>query len=65
MDPRTGELHQVADEAEAKRRGLIPVRRDLSAKERMEKQILLYQPCGCGSGKKFKFCCHYSAVGKP
>jgi hypothetical protein len=20
-------------------------------------QLKLYEPCGCGSGKKFKFCC--------
>jgi hypothetical protein len=57
MDPRTGELHQVADEAEAKRRGLIPVRRGLTHREKMEQQIRLYSPCACGSGKKFKFCC--------
>jgi hypothetical protein len=36
----------------------IPIERDLTAKEKCEKQIELYSPCGCGSGKKFKFCCH-------
>jgi uncharacterized protein YchJ len=36
----------------------IPVERDLTFKERMESQIKLYSQCGCGSGKKFKFCCH-------
>ena len=64
MDPGTGKLYDVADEAEAKRRGLIPVRRDLTVKERSEMQIRLYKPCACGSGKKFKFCCHTSAQGK-
>jgi uncharacterized protein YchJ len=36
----------------------IPVTRDLSAKERADMQIRKYAPCGCGSGKKFKFCCY-------
>jgi hypothetical protein len=57
MDPRTGRIYDVADDAEAKRRGLIPVRRDLTARERFDMKIRLYQPCACGSGKKFKFCC--------
>lgn len=36
----------------------VEVRRDLSARETTRKQIALYSLCGCGSGKKFKFCCH-------
>lgn len=56
MDPNSGRL-QMMDEAEARSRGLVPVRRDLTAKEQAEMQIRLYSPCGCGSGKKFKFCC--------
>lgn len=36
----------------------VEVKRDLSALEEMNMQIRLYAPCGCGSGKKFKFCCH-------
>lgn len=35
----------------------IPVSRDLTKIEELEKQIKLYAPCACGSGKKFKFCC--------
>jgi len=35
----------------------IRVERDLSKHELARKQIALYAPCGCGSGKKFKFCC--------
>lgn len=57
MDPGTGKIYHVADEAEARKRGLVPVRRDLTNREKMEQQIRLYSPCGCGSGKKFKFCC--------
>lgn len=56
--PYTGEIFNVADEAEAKKAGLIPVRRDLSELEKAMKQIMLYEACMCGSGKKFKFCCH-------
>jgi uncharacterized protein YchJ len=36
----------------------IEVKRDLTKLEACEMQIKLYSPCGCGSGKKFKFCCH-------
>ncbi len=57
MDPRTGEIHIVVDEVDALRRGLIPIKRDLTAIERANRQIELYSPCGCGSGEKFKFCC--------
>jgi uncharacterized protein YchJ len=35
----------------------VPVARDLTALETLNRQIELYSPCGCGSGKKFKFCC--------
>jgi hypothetical protein len=52
-----GRLYNDVPEVEVKVRGLIPVRRDLTAKERADRQIQLYSPCGCGSGKKFKFCC--------
>jgi hypothetical protein len=57
MDPGTGKIYHVADEAEARKRGLVPVRRDLTNREQMEQQIRLYSPCACSSGKKFKFCC--------
>lgn len=58
MDPGTGRLFNVSDEMDAKLRGLVPVRRDLTVKERGDMQILLYSPCACGSGEKFKFCCY-------
>lgn len=61
MDPGTGKLHWVEDEADARKRGLVPVRRDLSTQERNDRQIQLYSPCGCGSGQKFKFCCYRRA----
>ena len=63
MDPNSGRL-QMMDEAEARSRGLVPVQRDLTAKEQAEMQIRLYSPCACGSGKKFKFCCKTTASDK-
>ena len=62
--PYSGEIFHVTDEDEAKKAGLIPVRRDLSELERAMKQIMLYEVCMCGSGKKFKFCC-YRGGGPP
>lgn len=61
MNISTGELRTIEEiEAmdEAARRNWIPVTRDLTAKEKFDAQIRLYAPCGCGSGKKFKFCCY-------
>ena len=57
MDPNSGKLQMIQDAAEARLRGLVPVTRDLTAKEKADMQIRLYSPCACGSGKKFKFCC--------
>lgn len=58
MDPGDGRLYPVFDEADAKRRGLVPVRRELTAIEHRDQQIKLYSPCACDSGEKFKFCCY-------
>jgi uncharacterized protein YchJ len=64
MDTRTG---MVVDEELVKRflpaqvKNFVPVERDLTYREHMEQQIELYSPCGCGSGKQFKFCCKKSA----
>jgi len=73
MDPNSGRLYPVVDKhegsrkmvprdaitpEEAKRRGYVPVYRKLSEIEKARKQIALYSPCGCGSGKKLKFCCY-------
>ena len=41
---------------EKEKKQYVEVRRDLTVKERANMQIRLYAPCGCGSGKKFKFC---------
>ena len=61
MDPNSGKLQMIQSAEEARLRGLVPVRRDLTAKEAADMQIRLYSPCGCGSGKKFKFC-HYRST---
>jgi uncharacterized protein YchJ len=58
MNTDTGEIHDLTEEQAKFVKSLVPIERDLTVKERFEKQILLYSPCGCGSGKKFKFCCH-------
>lgn len=42
---------------DGQRKHFIPVKRDLSLAEKANAQIELYSLCGCGSGKKFKFCC--------
>jgi uncharacterized protein YchJ len=38
------------------------IKRDLTKLEEFNKQIRMYSPCGCGSGKKFKFCCYKKPV---
>jgi hypothetical protein len=78
MDPKSGRLYPLVDKIdgvrrmvprdsitpeEAQRRGYVPVFRELTEHERARKQIALYSPCACGSGKKLKFCCYTG--GKP
>lgn len=58
MDPNSGKIQMVQDALDARSRGLVPVQRDLTTKEKADMQIRLYSPCGCGSGKKFKWCCY-------
>lgn len=61
MNVETGEVkpweavEKLAPEERAK---YVEVKRDLTKLEEANQQIKLYSPCGCGSGKKFKFCCH-------
>jgi uncharacterized protein YchJ len=58
VNVETGKLKEMADILENEKDKFVEVRRDLTAKETADMQIRLYAPCGCGSGKKFKFCCH-------
>ena len=46
----------------AQREKHIPMRRNLTARKKLDAQIKLYAPCPCGSGKKFKFCCKKSST---
>lgn len=43
---------------EGQKKHFVPVRRELKIVEKNRAQIALYSPCGCGSNKKFKFCCY-------
>jgi uncharacterized protein YchJ len=61
MNIQTGELveQEIIDTmTEIEKKNYIPVMRDLSKVEKYKRQIALYAPCACGSGNKFKFCCH-------
>ena len=49
------EILEMIPEEKAKYREVL---RDLTALEEAQRQIQMYSPCGCGSGKKFKFCCY-------
>lgn len=57
MNTDTGQILPWDEIPEDKKDKFIPVMRDLTKIEELEGQICLYQPCACGSGKKFKFCC--------
>lgn len=66
MDTRTGEIHMmqqgesIQDLAARLCKSvddLKEVQRDLTQREIRVERINKYAPCGCGSGKKFKFCC--------
>lgn len=60
MDNRTGMILPEEHIPEVQKENFTRIKRDLSALEKAEAQIRLYSECGCGSGKKFKFCCHKS-----
>jgi len=63
MDTRNGQLIPLSRREnlpEEDKKFFIEVKRDLTLLEQQTLQIKLYSPCGCGSGKKFKFCCYKS-----
>ncbi len=60
-----GRIYSVTDEADALRRGLTMIRRDLTPEERERGHIRFCDPCGCGSGKKFKACCFGKRAAAP
>jgi uncharacterized protein YchJ len=53
----SGEFLKLQQTEPKKAEKFIQVNRDLTIKESFDMQIKKYSPCGCGSGKKFKFCC--------
>lgn len=61
MNPYTGEIKLMSELEKLpayERAKFIEVKRDLTKLEELKGKIALYAPCACGSGKKFKFCCH-------
>jgi uncharacterized protein YchJ len=65
MNTETGEIKSL-DEVEKlaleEQLKYVQVHRDLTVLEEYNKQIKMYSPCGCGSGKKFKFCCYKKPI---
>jgi len=69
MDTQTGQIY-TAEEVNAlfkdipkiMQKNIVPIIRDLTKLEETTMQLRKYAPCGCGSGKKFKFCCYKGAV---
>lgn len=57
MDNRTGMILPEEHVPKGQRQRFTEVKRSLTEVEKAAAQIRLYSPCGCGSGKKFKFCC--------
>jgi uncharacterized protein YchJ len=65
MNTSTGALvpwEDVEKRKPAERAQYVEVKRDLTLKEKFDQHIKLYSPCGCGSGKKFRFCCYHKAA---
>lgn len=61
MDVRTGnlvEFEKVMVMQQKEQKFFVPVERPLTVREQHRMKINKYAPCGCGSGKKFKFCCY-------
>ena len=60
MDNRTGMILPEEHIPEGQKDNFTQIKRELTQLEHAMAQIKLYSPCGCGSGKKFKFCCFKS-----
>lgn len=59
INPRNQQVREVT--FDMLRLGLVPYLRDTTEKEHMLRQVALYAPCDCGSGKKKKWCDHERA----
>jgi uncharacterized protein YchJ len=62
MDTRNGALieyeQMMRSLPESERKHFVQVNRPITTRELHRMKINKYAPCGCGSGKKFKFCCY-------
>lgn len=61
MDVRTGRIRtigQVAAAPPAEQEFMRPMRLDLTEKQSARRRVGRNDPCPCGSGRKFKKCCH-------
>ena len=60
MNPKTGEIVSGISEELARELGLVPMKTGPTEIQmrRRPPRIGKYDPCPCGSGKKFKFCCY-------
>ena len=64
MDTRTGaiippeRMEEMEKELGAVPSHIKPINSKLSMAQMMRGKIGRNEPCGCGSGKKFKKCCH-------
>jgi len=60
MNPSSGSIAYYTNEQSIPA-GHVEVKRPLTIREEQRMKIDKYAPCGCGSGKKFKFCCYKPA----
>lgn len=56
--PPTGPLAPKGHEVVGQYADGVLHMRDLRVKAKYDRQVKLYSPCSCGSGKKHKFCCN-------
>lgn len=67
MDSRDGRIHQVDDVAALPaedRQYMVPMAYPPTPYQRKKLRVGRNDPCGCGSGKKFKRCCLFRKAAK-
>jgi len=66
MHKHTGEIvdmEKVEKMPKDEQQEFVGIERELSKSELESRKIGLYDVCGCGSGKKFRFCCYRTRTG--
>lgn len=58
LNPKNHKERKEMSRGEAMWRGWVEIKRDLTEIDHAGRQLKLYAPCTCGSGKKFKWCCY-------